>query len=74
MSMLPKSSFLALAPVKMQFFVPNSINNVSNYLVLMLKIFITEETILVHEEELIPFFDTPHVFKGIRNNLLTKNL
>ena len=24
--------------------------------------------------ELIPFFDTPHVFKGIRNSLLTKHL
>ena len=35
---------------------------------------ITDGTIIVHGVELIPFFDTPHVFKGLRNNLLTKDL
>ena len=34
----------------------------------------TDGTIIVHGVELIPFFDTPHVFKGLRNNMLTKDL
>jgi hypothetical protein len=30
--------------------------------------------IIVQNEEIIPLFDTPHLLKGIRNNLLTKDL
>lgn len=29
---------------------------------------------LVNGKEVVPLFDTPHLFKGIRNNLLTKDL
>lgn len=28
----------------------------------------------INEQEVIPLFDVPHLFKGIRNNLLTKDL
>ncbi|CAB3253325.1 unnamed protein product [Arctia plantaginis] len=28
----------------------------------------------IDDEEIIPIYDTPHLLKGIRNNLLTKNL
>ncbi|KAK9711203.1 hypothetical protein QE152_g25562 [Popillia japonica] len=29
---------------------------------------------LINAEEIIPLFDVPHLFKGIRNNLLSKDL
>lgn len=29
---------------------------------------------LVNQEEIIPLYDVPHLFKGLRNNLLEKNL
>lgn len=29
---------------------------------------------LVDKNEVVPLFDTPHLFKGLRNNLLTKDL
>lgn len=32
------------------------------------------ETFEVNGEEIVPLFDPPHLIKGIRNNLLTKNL
>lgn len=35
---------------------------------------IKENTILINGQEIIPLFDPPHLLKGIRNNLLTKNL
>ncbi|CAK1588706.1 unnamed protein product [Parnassius mnemosyne] len=33
-----------------------------------------ENIILINEQEVIPLYDPPHLLKGIRNNLLTKNL
>lgn len=32
------------------------------------------ETFYVNGKEIVPLFDTPHLIKGIRNNLITKNL
>lgn len=29
---------------------------------------------LVQDQEIIPLYDVPHLFKGLRNNLLDKNL
>ncbi|KAJ3661783.1 hypothetical protein Zmor_006167 [Zophobas morio] len=29
---------------------------------------------MVQEQEIIPLYDEPHLIKGIRNNMLTKNL
>jgi DNA transposase THAP9 len=34
----------------------------------------TKQTFEVNDKEIIPLFDPPHLIKGIRNNLLTKDL
>lgn len=35
---------------------------------------VKENTIIINGQEIIPLYDPPHLLKGIRNNLLTKNL
>lgn len=35
---------------------------------------VKENIILINGEEIVPLYDPPHLLKGIRNNLLTKNL
>lgn len=40
----------------------------------MVQFSIVDATIMVHGMEIIPLFDVPHLFKCLRNNLLTKDL
>ena len=39
-----------------------------------MRFLITDGTFVVHDMEIIPLYDPPHLFKCIRNNLLNKDL
>ena len=41
---------------------------------MMTLILSTDWTILIHDVEIVPLYDPPHMLKCVRNNLLTKDL